>query len=71
MRGASKAITAQYLAELLEKEFADGSLDADTLRGQLPPYVVAAIVHVTAPFELNATVPAEAPAPIAVPNAAG
>ncbi|GLQ82651.1 hypothetical protein GCM10007881_61740 [Mesorhizobium huakuii] len=48
--GASKAIAAQYLAELLEKEIEAGTLDAETLRAQLPPYVVAAIVHVTAPF---------------------
>ncbi len=48
--GASKAIGAQYLAELLEKEIADGALDAEGLRAQLPPYVVAAIEHVTGPF---------------------
>jgi putative ATP-dependent endonuclease of OLD family len=48
--GASKAIGAQYLAELLEKEIADGALDAEGLRERLPPYVVAAIAHVTGPF---------------------
>ena len=48
--GASKAIGAQYLAELLEKEIADGALDAEGLRARLPPYVVAAIAHVTGPF---------------------
>ncbi|MFT9400055.1 ATP-dependent nuclease [Acetobacter sp.] len=49
--GASKAIAAQYLAELLEKEIGNGTLDANQLRALLPPYVVAAIAHVTAPFE--------------------
>lgn len=48
--GASKAIGAQYLAELLEKEIADNSLDAEGLRELLPPYLVAAIAHVTGPF---------------------
>lgn len=48
--GASKAIGAQYLAELLVKENDDGALDAEGLRARLPPYVVAAIAHVTGPF---------------------
>ncbi len=48
--GASKAIGAQYLAELLEQEIADGTLDAEGLRAQLPPYLVAAIAHVTGAF---------------------
>lgn len=48
--GASKAIAAQYLAELLEEEIQKGALNAESLRAQLPPYVVAAIAHVTAPF---------------------
>lgn len=48
--GASKAISAQHLAELLEKELADGVLDALSLRALLPPYVVAAIAHVTGTF---------------------
>ena len=48
--GASKAIGAQYLAELLEKEIADGALDTEGLRARLPPYVVAAIAHVTGPL---------------------
>ncbi len=48
--GASKAIGAQYLAQLLEKEITDGALNAEGLRAQLPPYVVAAIAHVTEPF---------------------
>ncbi|MGR9422221.1 ATP-dependent nuclease [Rhizobium leguminosarum] len=48
--GASKAIAAQYMAELLETEIETGGLDAESLRAKLPPYVVAAIAHVTAPF---------------------
>lgn len=48
--GASKAIGAQYLAELLEREIADGALDAEGLRARLPPYIVAAIMHVTEPL---------------------
>lgn len=59
--GASKAIAAQYLAELLEKEVKEGRLDADTLRDQLPPYAVAAIAHVTAPFDAPAPAPAGEP----------
>lgn len=47
---ASKVIAAQYLAELLEKEVKAGNLNAEALRNQLPPYVVAAIAHVTKPF---------------------
>lgn len=47
---ASKAIGAQYLAESLQKEIADGALDAESLRTLLPPYIVAAIAHVTGPF---------------------
>lgn len=49
--GASKAIGAQYLAELLEKAIAEKCLDAEGLRALLPPYVVAAIEHVTGPFD--------------------
>lgn len=48
--GASKAIAAQYMAELLETEIEAGRLDVESLRAKLPPYVVAAIAHVTAPF---------------------
>jgi len=48
--GASKSIGAQYLAGLLEKEIAAGAIDAEGLRARLPPYVVAAIAHVTGPF---------------------
>ena len=48
--GASKAIGAQFLAELLEQEIVDGVLNAESLRASLPPYVVAAIAHITGPF---------------------
>lgn len=50
-QGASKAIAAQYLAERLERGIKEEKLDAEQLRKKLPPYVVAAIAHVTAPFE--------------------
>jgi len=48
---ASKAVAAQYLAELLEEQKNEGATDAEALRKQLPPYIVAAIVHVTSPLE--------------------
>lgn len=69
---ASKAIGAQYLAELLEKEAADGKLDAEGLRTQLPPYVVAAIAHVTGPFAPppGGNAAAEPNPPAAAPNSA-
>jgi len=75
-RGASKAIAAQYLAELLEKEIENGTLDANQLRALLPPYVVAAIAHVTAPFEQPDEVTSGAtsvsiPAPVIVYDPAG
>lgn len=44
---ASKAITAQYLAERLEKRVKDGALTPQSLSESLPPYLVAAIEHVT------------------------
>lgn len=49
--GASKAIAAQYLAERLEGAIEKKQIDAEQLRKKLPPYVVAAIAHVTRPFE--------------------
>jgi len=55
--GASKAIGAQYLAELLEKAVKAATLSPEDLRKRLPPYLVAAIAHVTEPF------PPAAPAP--------
>lgn len=56
--GASKAIAAQYLAELLERYIQSGQLTPDKLLGLLPPYVVAAIAYVTTPFDLSANSPA-------------
>ncbi|OCZ94524.1 ATP-dependent endonuclease [Achromobacter xylosoxidans] len=55
--GASKAIGAQYLSELLEEAFESGALDADALALKLPDYVLGAIGHVTTP--LVTTAPAE------------
>lgn len=71
--GASKAIGAQYLAELLEQEIASGTLDIEALRATLPPYVTAAIAHVTGPFPAppagggcaDAKLPGAAPGPVA------
>ncbi|MBZ7205116.1 ATP-dependent nuclease [Klebsiella variicola] len=51
--GASKAIAAQYFAELLERYIQSGSLTPDILRSLLPPYVVAAIEHVTTNFDTS------------------
>lgn len=48
--GASKAISAQYLAELLEESFQNESLDVDGLCSKLPAYVIDAIGHVTSPL---------------------
>ena len=45
--GASKAIGAQYLAELLEKVFENGTLNADELSSKLPDYIIDAIGYVT------------------------
>ncbi len=59
--GASKAVAAQYLAELLEKEVIAGTLDSEALRKQLPPYIVAAIAYVTTPFKAPTAAPGEKP----------
>ena len=53
--GASKAIGAQYLAELLEHAISTKSLDVDSLRSKLPSYVLEAIAYVTAPFAVAPT----------------
>ena len=45
--GASKAIAAQYLAEILIKDITDGVFTPQTLRAVLPLYIVNAIDHVT------------------------
>lgn len=57
-QGTSKAVTAQFLAALLEEEIAAGRLSAATLRTKLPRYLVSAIDYVTgAPKE--AALPAQ------------
>jgi putative ATP-dependent endonuclease of OLD family len=53
--GASKAIGAQYLAELLEVARAEGDLDVGQLIARLPDYVIDAIGHVTSPLVKTAT----------------
>ncbi|TCW04035.1 putative ATP-dependent endonuclease of OLD family [Raoultella sp. BIGb0138] len=50
--GASKAIAAQYMAELLENDIESGRMDSNSLLNQLPPYIIAAISHVTTPFDI-------------------
>lgn len=64
VEGASKAIGAQYLAELLEEAFAKGTLDASGLLAKLPNYLIDAIGHVTSPLAMAAP-PAAAEAGIA------
>ena len=49
--GASKAIAAQHLAAILEHAVRRGRFDAASLREKLPPYLVAAIEHVTQPVK--------------------
>jgi len=44
---ASKPIAAQYLAELLEKQYKKGELTSDSLQDKLPKYLTSAIKHVT------------------------
>ena len=44
---ASKATTAQYLADLLEEKTKNGELDSTSLRKSLPEYLVKAIDYVT------------------------
>lgn len=48
---ASKAISAQYLAERLERRAEHGELGVESLRDSLPTYIVAAIEHVSAPAQ--------------------
>lgn len=48
--GASKAIGAQYLAELLEEAFKKGTLNVEGLCSKLPEYVIDAIGYVTDPL---------------------
>ena len=57
--GASKTIAAQYLAERLVKKAEDGDLDAETLKGKLPRYIVAAIGYVVTPQTPQASEPGD------------
>jgi len=50
---ASKAITAQYLAELLEKKFSNNEEGSAALAEKLPQYIVDAIKYVTSPTKLS------------------
>ena len=52
--GASKAIGAQYLSELLEDAFEKGALNAHGLCSRLPDYVIDAIGYVTIPLVKSA-----------------
>jgi putative ATP-dependent endonuclease of the OLD family len=45
----SKATAAQYLSWILDDHFSRGVITAASLRERLPPYLVKAIEHVTAP----------------------
>lgn len=63
---ASKAIAAQHLIDLIDQRFDDRSLDATTLRGLLPTYVVHAIEYATRGSALTSTSPAH---PAMVPAA--
>jgi putative ATP-dependent endonuclease of OLD family len=52
--GTSKAVTAQYLAEILDWRISRKRLTSITLREKLPKYLVSAIEYVTSPFEPQA-----------------
>jgi putative ATP-dependent endonuclease of OLD family len=54
----SKAITAQYLAEILEYAISRGDLEATTLAARLPAYVREAIEFVTRPL-VDGTAPSD------------
>lgn len=63
--GASKAIGAQYLAELLEKAVEKGTLSADGLCSKLPNYVLDAIGYVTSPIAKPVAAPSNVVAVVA------
>ncbi len=50
-KGASKAIAAQYLAEIPKWKVRNKKYTPSTLRANVPPYLVNAIAYVTSPFE--------------------
>lgn len=52
---ASKAIAAQHLIDLIDQRFDNKTLDASTLRGLLPTYVVHAIEYATGGAALTTT----------------
>lgn len=52
---ASKAIAAQHLIDLIDQRFENKTLDATTLRGLLPTYVVHAIEYATGGAALTTT----------------
>jgi putative ATP-dependent endonuclease of OLD family len=54
---ASKAIAAQHLIDFIDQRFENRSLDATTLRGLLPTYVVHAIEYATGGAALTTTSP--------------
>jgi putative ATP-dependent endonuclease of OLD family len=53
----SKAITAQYLTEILEFAIVNGRTNAASLSARIPEYVRQSIEFVTRPFSENATQP--------------
>lgn len=53
--GLSKATAAQYLALILQSQHKRGRMSPESLRAILPPYIVAAIEHVTLPPEPGTT----------------
>ena len=52
--GASKAIAAQYLAEILTDRAKEGQVTQDSLLALLPTYLKDAIAFVTSPFQTTA-----------------
>ena len=54
---SSKAVTAQYLSELLPEYCEKNDIDTDGCRDLLPPYIVDAIDYVTLPPSVQAAEP--------------
>jgi hypothetical protein len=53
---SSKAIAAQYLAELLTEKMTKGELNASELQDRLPSYLKNAITFATTPIPFAASV---------------
>lgn len=53
--GASKAIAAQYLCEILEDEFGVDSTKTDELRARIPSYIINALAYVTEAWSPDGT----------------